>query len=44
MNEISLQQKYEFALDYIRVLERRVEELESQLEFLQEVATIDDHA
>lgn len=37
VNEDSLQKKYEFALDYIRTLEARVEELEQEVEYLEEV-------
>lgn len=32
MNEDSLQKRYEFALDYIRGLEERIEELEKEIE------------
>jgi hypothetical protein len=31
MNEMSLQQKYDFALDYIRALEEKIAELEERL-------------
>lgn len=34
MNDPSLQQRYDFALDYIRSLEERIQELERELEVL----------
>lgn len=37
MNEPSLQQKYDFALDYIRSLEELVEELREQIDTLERV-------